>query len=64
MISESYKLIIRIIKMSIHSGESKEDLKVGCAVISDNRCNIQRIPDGSSIFIAEAIAVDLTLRFY
>ena len=40
---------------------SKEDSKVGCAVISDNHSNMQRIPDDSSIFTAEAKAVDLAL---
>ena len=42
---------------------SKEDSKVGCAVISDNHSNMQRIPDDSSIFTAEAKAVDLALDF-
>ena len=37
--------------------------KVGCAVISDNHSNMQRIPDDSSIFTAEAKAVDLALDF-
>ena len=41
----------------------KEDSKVGCAVISDNHSNMQRIPDDSSIFTAEAKAVDLALDF-
>ena len=36
-----------------------EDSKVGCAVISDNHSNMQRIPDDSSIFTAEAKAIDL-----
>ena len=36
---------------------------VGCAVISDNHSNMQRIPDDSSIFTAEAKAVDLALDF-
>ena len=40
---------------------SKEDSKVGGAVISDNHSNMQRIPDDSSIFTAEAKAVDLAL---
>ena len=31
---------------------SKKDSKVGCAVISDNHSNMQRIPDDSSIFTA------------
>ena len=42
---------------------SKEDSKVGCAVISDNHSNMQRIPDDSSIFTAEAKAIDLALDF-
>ena len=37
--------------------------KVGCAVISDNHSNMQRIPDDSSTFTAEAKAVDLPLYF-
>ena len=47
----------------VHTDGSKEDSKVGCAVISDNHSNIQRIPDDSSIFTAEAKAVDLALDF-
>ena len=47
----------------IYTDGSKEDLKVGCAVISGNRCNMQRIPDDSSIFTAEAKALDLALDF-
>ena len=38
---------------------SKEDSKVGCAVISGNHSYMQRILDDSSIFTAEAKAVDL-----
>ena len=37
--------------------------KVDCAVISDNHSNMQRIPDDSSIFTAEAKTVDLALDF-
>ena len=33
----------------IYTDGSKEDSKVGCAVISDNHNNMQRIPDDSSI---------------
>ena len=47
----------------VYSDRSKEDSKVGCAVISDNHSNMQRIPDDSSIFTAEAKAVDLALDF-
>ena len=47
----------------IYTDGSKEDSKVGCAVISDNHSNMQRIPDDSSIFTAEATAVDLALDF-
>ena len=42
---------------------TKEDSKVGCAVISDNHSNMHRIPDDSSIFTAEAKAIDLALDF-
>ena len=45
----------------IYTDGSKEDSKVGCAVISDNHSNMQRIPDDSSIFTAEAKAIDLAL---
>ena len=47
----------------IYTDGSKEDSKVGCAVISDNHSNMQRIPDDSSIFTAEPKAVDLALDF-
>ena len=47
----------------VYTDGSKEDSKVGCVVISDNHSNMQRIPDDSSIFTAEAKAVDLALDF-
>ena len=47
----------------IYTDWSKEESKVGCAVISDNHSNMQRIPDDSSIFTAEAKAIDLALDF-
>ena len=47
----------------IYTDVSREDSKVGCAVISENRSNMQHIPDDSSIFTAEAKAVDLALDF-
>ena len=47
----------------IYTNGSKEDSKVGCAVISDNHSNMQRLPDDSSIFTAEAKAIDLALDF-
>ena len=31
---------------------------VGCAIISDNHCNIQHIPGGSLIFTAEAFNIE------
>ena len=43
----------------IYTDGSKEDSKVGCA----NHSNMQRIPDDSSIFTAEAKAIDLALDF-
>ena len=47
----------------IYTDGSKEDSKGGCAVILDKHSNMQRIPDDSSIFTAEAKAVDLALDF-
>ena len=48
----------------IYTDGSKEDSKVGCAVTSDNHdSNMQRIPNYSSIFTAEAKTVDLALDF-
>ena len=49
----------------VYTDGSKEDSKIGCAVISDNHnhSNMQRLPDDSSIFTAEAKAVDLALDF-
>ena len=47
----------------IYTDESKEDSKVGCAVISGNHCNMQCIPDDPSIFTTDAKAVDLALDF-
>ena len=47
----------------VYTDGSKEDSKVGCAVISANHSNMLRIPDDSSIFTAEAKAVDLALDF-
>ena len=47
----------------IYTDGSKEESKVGCAVISDNHSNMQRIPDDSSIFTAETKVVDLALDF-
>ena len=61
MISEGCKVVIRIINKCTDG--SKEDSNVGCAVISGNHINMQRIPDDSSIFTAEAKAVDLALDF-
>ena len=38
-------------------------MKVGCAVVSDDFSKTMRIPDGSSIFTAEAKAIELALDF-
>ena len=45
----------------IYTDGSKDDMKVGCAVVSDNFSETMQIPDGSSIFTAEAKAIDLAL---
>ena len=47
----------------IYTDGSKEDSKVGCAVISDNHSNMQRIPDDQSISTAEVKAIDLAVDF-
>ena len=47
----------------VYTDGSKEDSKVGCAVLSDNHSNMQRILDDSSIFTSESNAVDLALDF-
>ena len=38
-------------------------MRVGCVVVSDNYSENMRRPDGSSIFAAEAKAIDLALYF-
>ena len=43
----------------VYNDGLNEDSKVCLAVISGNHSNTQRIPDDSSIFNAEAKAVDL-----
>ena len=47
----------------IYTDGSKDDMKVGCAVVSEDFSETMRIPDGSSIFTAEAKAIDLALDF-
>ena len=47
----------------IYTDGSKDDMRVGCAVVSDNYSENMRIPDGSSIFTAEAKAIDLALDY-
>ena len=45
----------------IYTDGSKDKEKVGCAVLRENDHQTMRIPDGSSIFTAEAKAIDLAL---
>ena len=47
--------------MSIYTDGSKQDEKVACAVISPNFTDCIRLPDNSSIFTAEAKAIDIAL---
>ena len=42
---------------------SKDGEKVGCAFLYGNHFSFLRIPDGSSVFTAEAKAIDLALDF-
>ena len=46
---------------NVYTDGSKDDIKVGCAVVSDDYSETMRIPDWSSIFTAEAKAIDLAL---
>ena len=62
MISDGCKVVIRIINKFILMGQRKIKSWL-CCVISGNHSNMQRIPDDSSIFTAEAKAVDLALDF-
>ena len=55
-IKSSYKHYI-----SIYTDGSKQDEKVACAVISPNYTDSIRLPDNSSIFTAEAKAIDIAL---
>ena len=45
----------------IYTDGSKDKERVGCAVLRENDHQTMRIPDGSSIFPAEAKAIDLAL---
>ena len=47
----------------IYTDGSKEENKVGCATFTNGNCKTLRLPDGSSIFTAEAKALDLALDF-
>ena len=45
----------------IYTDGSKDKERVGCAVLRENDHQTMRIPDGSSVFTAEAKAIDLAL---
>ena len=47
----------------IYTDGSKDEEKVGCAAAKYDDCIKMRIPDGSSVFTAEAKAIDLALDF-
>ena len=47
----------------IYTDGSKDGEKVGCAFLYGNHFSTLRIPDGSSVFTAEAKAIDLALDF-
>ena len=47
--------------LSIYTDGSKQDEKVVCSVISPNFTDSIRLPDNSSIFTAEAKAIDIAL---
>ena len=45
----------------IYTDGSKNKERVGCAVLRENDHQTMRIPDGSSVFTAEAKAINLAL---
>ena len=47
----------------IYTDGSKDKEKVGCAAAKYDDCKTMCIPDGSSVFTAEAKAIDLALDF-
>ena len=47
----------------IYTDGSKNGEKVGCAVVAGNHCNSLRVTGESSVFSAEAKAIDLALDF-
>ena len=47
----------------IYTDGSKDEENVGCAAAKYDDCKKMRIPDGSSVFTAEAKAIDLALDF-
>ncbi|MCG8078476.1 MAG: reverse transcriptase-like protein, partial [Candidatus Thiodiazotropha taylori] len=47
----------------VYTDGSKDGDKVGCAYVSKDTHQTLRLPDGSSIFTAEAKAIDLALEF-
>ena len=47
----------------IYTDGSKDEEKVGCAAAKYDDCKKMRIPDGSSVFTAEAKCIDLALDF-
>ena len=61
MISEKCKVVIRITNKFILIGQRKTQRLV--VLLYHNHSNMQRIPDDSSIFTAEAKAIDLALDF-
>ena len=41
---------------------SKQEMKVGCAAVFQNQELLKRLPNESSIYSAEAIAIDLAMN--
>ena len=48
---------------AIYTDGSKDGTKVGCASVSELHTNKMRLPDNSSIYSAEVLAISLALRF-
>ena len=66
ILKDDFRMLQTLYKkyQQVYTDGSKEDSKVGCAVISDNHSNMQRILNGSSTFTVEAKAVDPALDFF
>ena len=55
--------LIKLIILIIYTDGSKDGMRFGCAVVSDNSSESMRISEGYSIDTAEVKVIDLALDF-